>query len=485
MKKYIKYAFLVLAVGFSGCKDMLDIKPVHSMMPKSLEDFEAVLLGGYPKADFFAKTDMLTDNVYVNFNADNQPTQEHERWFTFSSSLLAPGTQSDPYWGQLYKSIFYANSVLDNLKKMTIEPAQKSLYEQVQGEAYALRAYCYFYLINYYADVYSPANLNLPGVPMPLNAEDVNTNTGNNERTPLGKVWEQILLDIDQASTLLSGKKITDRYRFSYNTMQLFRARVDLMMGNYESAIKYASLVINEYPLADLSGIEGLFENSSGGLKGVLNLNFGFVDTQVNKELMFFTGGKANNNPYYYGTGAMKPVEEILNLSKRYGELSDYRQFIYDPMEENATQQIKTGKTVYKMYASQTLLVYYVAFKASEAYLIRSEAQARLNKSELALNDINLILKSRMRKDFVKTLNVSDFADNAAVLNRVLEERRLELAFDAGLRFLDLRRFGKPEIVHVYKDAKVFTLKKDDPRYIMQIPPSESENSPGMPLNPR
>jgi len=484
MNKYIKYAFIVLASSLMGCKDMLDIKPVHSMMPKSLDDFEAVLLGGYPRADFFVKTEMLTDNVYINFNADNQPTEEHGRWFTFSSSLLPPDVLSDPYWGQLYKSIFYANSVLDNLKKMTISADQKSQYEQMQGEAYALRAYCYFYLINFYADVYRPENVNLPGVPMPLTAEDVNTNAANNTRTAIGEVWQQIIADIEQSSQLLAGKKIADRYRFSYNTLQLFRARVDLMMGNYESAIKYASTVINEYPLADLSGIEARFQNSEG-LKSVLSYQFGFVDTQVNKELMFFTGGKANMNPYYYSTGAMKPVVELLQLSKRYGELSDYRQFIYDPMEENGTQQIKIGKTVYKMYAAQDLNWYYVGFKASEAYLIRAEAQARLKKSDSAINDINALLKSRMRKDFRVTLKVSDFANETAVLNRVLEERRLELAFDAGLRFMDLRRLGKPKIDHVYKDAKVFTLEKDDPRYLMQIPLSESENSPNMPLNPR
>lgn len=483
MRNIIKYSFLLLVISLFGCKDILDIKPVYSMTPKSLGDFEAVLLGGYPRSDFFIKTDMLTDNVYVNFNAEIQPSQEQERWFTFSSSLIAPGTQSDPYWGQMYKSIYYANSVLDNLKSMSIKPEQKELFEQVQGEAYALRAYSYFYLINFYADVYSPANLSLPGVPMPLTAEDVTVNAGNNVRTPIGDVWNQIVKDIEQATSLLSGKKITDRYRFSFNVMQLFRARVDLMMGNYESAIKYAGLVVSNYPLADLSGIEKRI--AEFGFKNALAYNFGFVDTQVNKELMFFVGGRANGNPYYYSTGSVKPTVELLNLSTRYGNVSDYRQLIFDHFEDNATQVIKMGKTVYKMYAGQDLTWYYVGFKASEAYLIRAEAQARLNKSELALNDINSILKSRMRKDFVKTLKASDFANNAAVLDRVMEERRLELAFDAGFRFMDLRRLGKPKIEHVFKDARVFTLEKNDPRYIMQIPPSESENSTQMPLNPR
>lgn len=483
MNTYIKYFLVLLSVTMFGCKDMLDIKPVHSMMPKSLDDFEAVLMGGYPRTDFFINTEMLTDNIYANLNAENQPTQVNEIWFTFSSSLLPSNTLTDPYWGQLYKSVFYANTVLDKLKEMEITPQQQTQFEQVKGEAYALRAFSYFYLINFYADVYKQENLDLPGVPMPLTAEDIKANSGNNVRVPIGEVWKQIVLDIEMGSDLLAGKKVTDRYRFSYNTMQLFRARVDLMMGNYDSAIKYATKVTDVYPLADLSGLEKRMEVEK--VKDILNYKYGFVNTQADKELMFFTGGRANMNPYYYATNAIKPSEELLDLSKRYGELSDYRQFIYDSFEDNAVQLIKTGKTVYRMYAAQDLLGYYVGFKASEAYLVRAEAQVRLDKSDLALQDVNALLKSRMRKDFLVTLKVEDFANNEAVLSRVLEERRLELALDGGLRFMDLRRLGKPRIEHVFKDAKLYVLEKNDPRYIMQIPPSEEENSPNMPLNPR
>lgn len=483
MKTSIKTFILLSILFLSGCKHILDIKPIHSMIPKSLEDFEAVLLGGYPRNNFFIKTEMLTDNVYINFNADGQPSQEQERWFTFSSMLTAPGFQKDPDWGQLYESIYYANTVLDYLQGMKVETSETDLYEQVRGEALALRAFCYFYLINFYADVYTPENLTLPGVPMPLTATDINTNAGNNVRTPIGEVWNQIIQDIEQATVLLSGKRITDRYRFSSNTLLLFRARVDLMMGRYESASTYALQVMGNYPLADLSELEARMTRNEG-IKSTLAYNYGFVDSQMNREILFFTGGRANGNMFAYETAVMKPVEELLNLSKRYGELTDYRQFIYDPFEENQTIAIKTGKTVYKMYARQDLLCYYVGFKASEAYLIYAESQARLGQIAPAIQTLNQILTSRMRKDHLVQLKAEDFnADQA--LNRVLEERRLELAFDGGLRFMDLRRLGKPKIEHTYKDARVYTLAENDPRYLIQIPLSESENSPDMPLNPR
>lgn len=117
-----------------------------------------------------------------------------------------PTATTDPYWGTLYKTIFYANSVLDDFEKRIPAEAEKELYEIVKGEAYALRAYAYFYLINLYAENYAPENMDKPGVPMPLTAEDVQTTSQNNVREPVKVVWEQINQDLDNATTLLSGK---------------------------------------------------------------------------------------------------------------------------------------------------------------------------------------------------------------------------------------------------------------------------------------
>ena len=56
MKKIFYIHVLILLTLLSSC-DLLDIKPVNSMLPVSVEDFESVLLGGYPTSDFFINTD--------------------------------------------------------------------------------------------------------------------------------------------------------------------------------------------------------------------------------------------------------------------------------------------------------------------------------------------------------------------------------------------------------------------------------------------
>ena len=102
----------------------------------------------------------------------------------------------------------------------------------------------------------------------------------------------------------------------------------------------------------------------------------------------------------------------------------------------------------------------------------------------MAIADLNWLLVTRIKKDNYVALDKADFTDETA-LQRVLEERRVELAFDCGMRWLDLRRLGKPRIQHAYENGQVYTLEQGDLRYVLQIPESEQLNSPNMPLNPR
>lgn len=475
-------AFMLIAL--SSCNKLLDIKPVNSMMPVTIKDYESVLIGGYPKRDFYYRTELMTDNAMVNLVTTYTLTRAEEPWFVWASSMLLDGIQQDEYWGVMYKSIFYANTVLDNLNSRTPDAQDRQLYEKIKGEAYALRAFNYFYLVNLYADTYTSAHLQLPGVPMPLTAEDINANKNNNVRETIEKVWGQIAADIEQASSLLVAKPDAGKFRFNYTSVQLLKARVMLFMGNYQAAIDAASEAIGGSTLADLNSLQAHID--AKGNSYAFTGTTGFIDTDYKNEILFYMGGKANNNLFYFGTGAGKPTEELLNLTKRYGDLTDYRQYIFDSFAiPNTSEGAQTGATMYNMFAKQENPSYFIGLKASEAYVIRAEAYVRSNRGNLAINDLNSLLKTRIKKNKYVPLTSADFADNDALLKRVLEERRLETALDAGLRWLDLRRLGKPQITHNYKNGIVYTLKKDDPRYLLQIPPSEYNNSPDMPINPR
>ena len=482
-KRFYLYILSLLAFTGTGCKKMLDIQPVNSMIPVSVKDYESLLMGGYPRVEFFMKTEMLTDNVYANLNSLRDPDRANEAWFVWAPSHLLDGVMEDPYWTEMYKTIFYANTVLDNFSKRTPDAADKVLFETVKGEAHALRAYAYFYLVNLYADVYSQANLNLPGVPMPLTADDIRKNTGNNVREPIGNVYRQIETDLNLATQLLTGKIGKNKYRFDATSVELLKARVYLFTNQYEKAIQSASDVMASKPLWNMNEMQ-TYLDSKESEKYAFSLNMGVIDLDYKNEVLFHVGGRGNNNIYYYAGNMLKPSLDLLALCDR-ANWKDYRKYIYASLvEQNTAEGIQTGLTVYNMYAKQENPTYYIGLKLSEAYVIRAEAYARTKQNKKAIDDLNGLLSRRILKAHFQPFTEASFADDAALLQRVLEERRVELAFE-GMRWFDLRRLGKPRLEHVYKNGKTYELKLNDPRYILQIPPTEQENSPEMPLNPR
>lgn len=474
---------LLCSLIFTSCNKMLDIKPVNRMMPVSISDYESVLVGGYPRVDYFMKTELQTDNVYANLNIIATPQKDLELWFTWAPSKQSDGTETDPYWGQLYTSIYYANTVLDNFNDRQPEFNERDLYETVKGEAYALRAWCYFYLVNYYAEPYSPATVKAYGVPMPLSAKDVHQNTQNNIREPLEKVYAQILSDLDQASGLLAGKKARNIFRLDASAVQALRARVLLFMGDYEKAIAAATDVIVNKPLSDMNNMQAYIDEKGNYYS--FNHNTGVIDAgDYKNEVLFFTGGVANQNIYYHSNAMFRPSPELFALCNRATGGSDYRRYIFATFADlNTTDGKLNGPTLYNMYAKQDKPCYYIGLKVSECYVIRAEAYARLKQKDKAITELNTLLVRRIRKGEFVPLKAADFTDET-LLNRVFEERRIETAFEGGLRWMDLRRQGKPALSHVYKNGQIYEIKQNDNRYLLQLPLSEINNSPSIPLNP-
>lgn len=303
-------------------------------------------------------------------------------------------------------------------------------------------------------------------------------------RVAVGKVWEQIEKDLDEATKDLEGKESKSRYRFDYISLQAFKARVYLFMNKYEEAIQAASYVIDAKALFDMNEIQSYLDGLSK-ISNAFSFDYGFIDTDYRNEVLFFVGGKANQNPYYYGKTRFKPTEELLNLCKRNSKVVDYRRYIFESNADmESADYVELGPTVYRMFATQQSDCYYIGLKLSEAYVTRAEAYARTGEKDLAIADLNRLLVTRIKKGDYVALDNTSFTDETA-LQRVLEERRVELAFDGGMRWLDLRRLGKPRIQHAYENGQVYTLEQGDLRYVLQIPESEQQNSPNMPLNPR
>ena len=123
--------------------------------------------------------------------------------------------------------------------------------------------------------------------------------------------------------------------------------------------------------------------------------------------------------------------------------------------------------------------------RLSEMYLNRAEAKAKLGQNDEAIQDVNLI-RERAGLSGTELYTVNNLKDKSTVLDVVLEERQLELAFE-GFRPLDLFRNNKAmernyQGAHPKVNGKQIILPTN-PRIINLIPEKERILNPNLQPN--
>jgi len=519
MKSIKKIALAyICAISFGSCTNILDIEPTNTMIPKTVDDFETLLLSGYPAKNYFINTELRTDNVYANSRSRTGVKDQYVPWFIWADSHQYGEEEYDDYWNVLYSSIYYANTIIDKYKGNYTGTKDDELCEYINGEAYAIRAWAYFYLANLYAEPYSKESLNMPCVPLILTSEKNLEYTDNNTRASIETIWKQILDDLNQASKLLDSKQGKGKYRFNYTVIEAFKSRVFLYMNRYNDAITSADKALTVFGFWDMNGLPDLIEEGKPPL-GYFNLERGLLETGYKEEVIFFTGGRANKAHPFNGT--IRPdttflkeftrfdekiIEEVKDkdgkpvIDKKTGKpktnegrnpIIDYRRYIFETQDLRGEGiDPSSGKTTYFMYANQTPdHTYFIGLKSGEILLNRAEAYARLGKKDKALSDLEYLWKNRFKKEDYEIIK-NEILKEENIVKVVMSERRKETAFDAGLRWFDLRRTTKPKLEHHLPnfegDEKTdYILEKGDLKYVLQIPISEQRRSPNMKLNPR
>ncbi len=133
-------------------------------------------------------------------------------------------------WWVAYRIIYGANSVIESLQE-----GQSSAFDHLLGENYFLRAICHLHLVTLYAKPYSHGEGN-PGVIIRKT-----TDTSTSERATVGAVYDQIVLDLQKAITLMSAGtsplKGSAKAFASKAAAQGLLSRVYLHMGRNQDVI--------------------------------------------------------------------------------------------------------------------------------------------------------------------------------------------------------------------------------------------------------
>ncbi|MGK6353184.1 RagB/SusD family nutrient uptake outer membrane protein [Parapedobacter sp. DT-150] len=361
-------------------------------------------------------------------------------------------------WNNFYNKVYRANAAIEGL--MASNTLNPNVKQQLLGEAFFLRAFYYFYLVNFYGDV-------------PLALTTDYTVTMGLSRSPQAEVYGQIIADLLEAEKLLSADYLSgnfqgvgqERVRPTKGAARALLARAHLYINDFASAENYASAVIEDNERYALTELDGVFLNGS---------------QEAIWQLPSVGGGNITNTH----EGRAFIVDENTNFLN--GANFDLATGLLDAFENGDGRRsswVKEG-------ISSTLTPYVYAYKykvgwgplpktessmvvrLGEIYLIRAESRARQGDISGAQADLNII---RSRAGLPTTVA----ATAESLLLALEQERRVELFTEWGHRFFDLKRWGKVDEVLSQKGSAWQTTDQ-----LYPLPQSELNSAPSLHQNP-
>jgi hypothetical protein len=328
-------------------------------------------------------------------------------------ALTPPNSYVGSFWRDGYKYIYRLNAIISGLPSATgMTTATKN---QLGGEAKFMRAFCYFYLVNLFGDV-----------PLVLT-----TNYQDNmlmPRTPAADVWKQIIADLKDAKGLLSETyPTTERLRPNRWTASALLARSYLYNSQWADAETEADAVIASGVYgANLPALDKVFKKDSPETIWQLQPVRSNVNT-LEGSTFLVTGG---TRPNYELT------PQLINA--------------FEPNDNRKTTWIGFSNPAYPTWAfpakykagAGAVTEYYIVFRLTEQYMIRSEARAHQggNKLQPAIDDLNIV-RSRAG------LPASNATDQPSLIVALEKERQVEFFAEWGHRWLDLKRTNRAQTV--------------------------------------
>lgn len=439
MKRLIILSLVLISLSMNGCKKYLEIEPVGKVIPTTVEDFRALMTSAYSgfpkhKALLAFRTDELTLD---DFGQDFPTIKDIYTWKDANQDGL---TAPFPYI-QFYKSVFYTNQVISDVEATAGISAQTA---QLKAEAYLLRAYAYFELLNLYAKPYNKATAATDkGVPI-VTIVDIEQKF---PQATVEAVYNQIFSDLAAGQALLNVDKWESgkNYRFGKRAALALSARIYEFRSEWDKALtaSQAVLAINS-ELEDLNAPGSILPNNYLSKENIMALE-DVMDSRT-------------SNASYISA-------HLLGI---YDHTQDLRFPKYFSNEGSNYVSIKGNSNALK-----------ITFRNGEIYLIAAEAALQTGNKDLALQRLLALKAKRLTPAYFQTEQTRVSALSATdLMSEIIAERERELALE-GHRWYDLRRYGQPELTHNI-DGTDYILQKNDPRYTVRFPKDAIANNPDL-----
>lgn len=446
----------VMLLGTSCTK--LDFKPSDTILSelafRTIADVNLGVVGAYAPIDFSTLSYSVIVSDEATYPQENSVgNSDAFRWLY----TAANGSVTGLYYTN-YQAIDRVNRVLEAMDKLTFTGTDVALADRYRGELLALRAYLHFELLRAYAASYNPGAL---GVTYMEKSAIVYP-----ARDKFEVVIAKAKADLAAAKTLIPSA-FTDKTRITRIAVSAIQARIALYEKNWADAITYSTEVINAVPLATKAQFPGIWTDQN--------------DNEVIWKLKRVSGDSRTGDFFFRQSGTYVLYAPASKLIAAYDQVNDIRYPAYIKFDNTRTG-IRSKYLVNKYIggtSSAPGLSDVKQFRTGEMYLIRAEARAE--SSGDAAGDINTLRAARINNYVNAT-----FADKAALITAIYDERFKELAFE-GHRYFDLRRRNlniERTPADVAGTSSALTLTPAQAQYVLPIPATEISVNKNVVQNP-
>ncbi|AUP81568.1 RagB/SusD family nutrient uptake outer membrane protein [Flavivirga eckloniae] len=506
--KIYKYLFLLLvSLSIVGCSD-LEEEPVGLLAPEGFfqttDDIQTAVNGAFTAGineKFWGRKlsiALMLRSDMVDLASSQTRRVEHDELTTLASNGMI-----SEFWPKTYQGIAAANQAIAGAEDVDTDENVKN---PITAQAYFARAFYYFHLVRLFGDI--------PYIDAPITDADA---IASISKTSAAEVYNNIISDLQYAKTWLPNTTAS-RAIPSKGAASSYLALVYLTQGEWQKAFDEAKEVIDNagtYQYELDSNFQNLFnaEVIDSSKEPIFALDYNNVEADNNAydQIAPMTGIRGDDRNSGGGWSVAVPTLAVYTTwdagdyrravsmddeASIKGAVVDYTNFTVSGHEHAKNNPYIAKYTRYPgAFArgnARATSHNYSMIRYAEVLLIAAEAAVELGDNASALNYINQV-RARARMggttktgaDVPVTVAPSavpaDLAGTVTVED-VLEERRLELAFECK-RWYDIARRkmgGAP-----YNVFSASGLEGEKPNftpddYLLPLPEDELERNPNL-----
>ncbi len=406
-------------------------------------------------------------------------------------------------WNQCYKNIKVANDVLKSVDLENLSDVAKSYV----GQAYAMRAFEYFTLIQIYQFSYK-GHEDAAGVPI-VTEKTAEAEANNNPRAAVKDVYKQIMDDLNTAIDYLTDSR-SAKSEINRQVAYGLRARVNLVMQNWSDAAADAKKAAEGYtPLSkDAAAAPGFNDvSASNWIWGnIVDESNDIVQSGILNfpSMMCSFTGNGYSPTYACRMINSKLWKEIPSTDVRKGWWIDENlnspivnpKYVVHQEDEDEDGNVVKYLAVYNQTGDEVAditepytNVKFGAYKnqygnelnACDIPLMRVEEMILIQAEATAMGG-NVEDGKRILENFVRTYRDPSYTCNATTAEGVQDavwfQRRVEL-WGEGFSFTDLLRLKKPldRTGANYEVSVRFNLPAESPIFLYLIPEDEENHN--------